>query len=557
MLKIIFVSIFFLISLNGKNITLDEINSYPKSVAKDFYIWQFMEQKLTTKKEAEIAYKQIFRLNSKLKKAFKKIGGIQHIKSKKCKILSIKAILKSSSIQCAKDNLTPKRVALLTGEEHSKLIEKFKDLDKDLSLLIMAIYFSQPIEKTLYANPEIYLNIFLYGGSDLRANEKINKELSEQFIAKLVKYPKKFEKFVANILAYGDKFKNLKKSLLSLKPSKDMTTKTLLSLAFHYIKSGKDQKSISFFQLAKRKGWYQIDRDTATFWLYLTTKEKKHLKPLLSSWDINIYTIYAREKLKKPFASNILKQEQIYKYGKAFSPRIDISNPFDWIKTKKEIAKYQKEDKSGKKLLDFANLFKTEANLGAYFYILERGYKFKKQSFPTPYKEKLKNLSISDKALIYSIARQESKFIPSVISSAYALGMMQIMPFLVKDIAKRKGEKIELEKMFDPIKNLDYSIFHIKSLKKQFISPLFIAYAYNGGGGFTRRTLKSGEFSKGAYEPFLSMETLTYHETRKYGKKVLANYIVYRQLLGSPVTLHDLLSDLTVASRSDHIRKRD
>ena len=555
-MRTILLLLFTTFLLTGREISLEEINSYPKSVAKDFYIWQFLKQPWVSKENAETVYKQVHKVTRKIRKALKKRGGVEQIKFKSCKILSIQAILKHNSIDCVKQNLTPKRVSLLDGDDVSKLITKFKNIDKDLSLLLMAIYFSQDIEKTLYSNPEIYLNIFLYGGSKIQRGKKINKELSKDFLQKLVKYPKKFEKFVLNVLAYGDRFSKIKKALLTVEPSNKMTTKTLFALAFNFIKSGQDGKSIKFFRLAKKNGWYQIHRDMATFWLYLTTKNQKHLKILLTSWDINIYTIYAREQLGNPVASNIIHQDKLYTYNSIFMPQIDPTSPFDWIKTKREISKYQKDDKSGNKLLNFANLFKTEKHIGTYFYIMERGYKFKRQSFPTPYKDYLKNKTISERALIYSIARQESKFIPSAISTSYALGMMQIMPFLIEDIAKRKGEKIELEEMFNPIKSLEYSLFHMKTLRKEFISPLFIAYAYNGGGGFTRRMLKSGLFSKGDYEPFLSMETLSYHETRKYGKKVLANYIVYRRLLGDPITLHELLSDLTVPSKSDFIRKR-
>jgi len=557
MLRTLFLILIATFMLSGRGISLKEIKSYPKSIAKDFYIWQFLQQSWVSKESAEQVYKQVYRKTTKIRKAFKKRGGVEQIQYKKCKILSIQSILNQKHpIDCVKQNLTPKRVYLLEGKSVGKLIKKFNKIDKNLSLLLKAVYYSQDIEKTLYANPEIYLNIFLYGGSKVRANKTINKELSIVFMQKLTKYPKKFERFVANILAYSDKFQPLRRSILKLQPSNSIRVKTMFALAFNLIKHGKKDKAIRFLKLAKQNSWYQIDKDTASFWLYLTTKDKSHLNILLTSWDINIYTIYAREELKKGFASNILYQTKFYTFNSNFSPKIDISNPFDWIKTKREILKYQKEDKTGKKLLDFANFFKTDKNSGAYFYIMERGYKFKKQSFPTPYQQYLNSQKVKDKALIYAIARQESRFIPSSISTAYALGMMQIMPFLIKDIAKRKNEKIELENMFNPIKNLEYSIYHLKDLKKQFISPLFIAYAYNGGGGFTRRMLKSGSFSKGEFEPFLSMETLSFYETRKYGKKVLANYIVYRRLLGNPVTLHHLLSDLTIPVQSDYIRKR-
>ena len=65
-------------------------------------------------------------------------------------------------------------------------------------------------------------------------------------------------------------------------------------------------------------------------------------------------------------------------------------------------------------------------------------------------------------------------------------------------------------------------------MDKRLNNPLFIAYAYNGGIGFTKRTLKKGLFKKGEYEPWLSMELIPYFETKNYGKKVLANYFVYQ-----------------------------
>jgi len=539
-------------------ITLEEINKYPTSIVKDFYIWQFLKQETTTKEEAEKAFAQISKPTKKLKRAFRERGGVEQLSVPDCKIYSIDEILKNNSIKysCVKDNLTPKRLALLDGSQLAKIIDKFKKReDRYVSLMAMAIYYSQNIEKTLYANPEIYLDIFLKGSTELRESSKFNKELKLSFLKKLVKYNKKFEKFVANVMAYGEKYKPIKKALLKLKPSQDMTTKTLSYLAFELIKNGQDKKAIPFFQLAKSKGWYQIERDRATFWLYLLTKDNKYLKTLLNSWDINIYTIYAREELKKPIAPNTIHKDKLYNYDPLFIPSANPSNPFDWIKIQNAIVQYQKENNSKERLFDFANLFKTERHIGIYFYILERAYKFRKQSYPTPYKKYLKDLPIEYQALIYSLARQESKFIPSVISTSYALGMMQIMPFLVKDIAKRKGEEIELEEMFNPLKNLEYAIFHINSLKKEFISPLFIAYAYNGGRGFTRRMLQAGKFSKGKYEPFLSIETLSYGETRKYGKKVLANYVVYRQILGKHITLHQLLDELTSPAKSDYVRK--
>ena len=150
-------------------------------------------------------------------------------------------------------------------------------------------------------------------------------------------------------------------------------------------------------------------------------------------------------------------------------------------------------------------------------------------------KDLLENYGIYKKVLIYSIAKQESRFIPSSISFSSAMGIMQIMPFLSKDIASKLGDNYNIYDQFLPEKNIQYASFHLDSLIKQFDSnPLFIAYAYNGGAGYARSQLQKGLFKdKSEFEPFLSMEMISYNETREYGKKVLANFYIYNNYLNS------------------------
>ena len=88
---------------------------------------------------------------------------------------------------------------------------------------------------------------------------------------------------------------------------------------------------------------------------------------------------------------------------------------------------------------------------------------------------------------------------------------------------------------------MKYAKKHLLWLAKRLDNPLFISYAYNGGIGFTRRKVIPFFKFKGIYEPFLSMEMVPYIESRKYGKKVLTNYVIYYNKLGGKVTLHKLL----------------
>ena len=124
------------------------------------------------------------------------------------------------------------------------------------------------------------------------------------------------------------------------------------------------------------------------------------------------------------------------------------------------------------------------------------------------------------------------------------MGLMQIMPFLSKAIAKEKGYKnFHLLQMFEPKINLEFALHHLKWLQRNLDHPLFIAYAYNAGFGFLRKTLnKKKLFSNRKYEPFLSMELIPYQETRLYGKKVLANYYIYAKRYKLGLSLEDLLN---------------
>ena len=151
----------------------------------------------------------------------------------------------------------------------------------------------------------------------------------------------------------------------------------------------------------------------------------------------------------------------------------------------------------------------------------------------------LKNLNTKQKALFYALARQESRFIPAQTSRSYAIGLMQMMPFLIRSF--RPKEKFE-DFWRDDV-NVKYAKKHLLWLMKNLNNnPLFVAYAYNGGIGFTKRKVIPYFKYKGEFEPFLSMEMIPYSESREYAKKVLTNYVIYMNLLGQKITLHQLLT---------------
>ncbi len=310
------------------------------------------------------------------------------------------------------------------------------------------------------------------------------------------------------------------------------------------LKQGKSKQASGYFDVARRNYKKRYDVDKSLFWLYLSTKNKIYLKALRKSYHVNIYTLIAADTMNARYPKTIT--ESIWR---SKTSGFDIKNPIDWAKVKHKM-------KAGCDLDDLADDHKSQECIGVYTYLKAKASKYTQSYFPMPYRDVMKKLPKERQALIYAIARQESRFVPASVSRSFALGMMQFMPFLIKDIAKKKGERIDLDDMFDPYKAIEYADYHLNYLTKFLHHPLFIAYAYNGGIGFTRRHIRNQQhFRKGAYEPYMSMETMKNVEAREYGKKVLANYVIYMNKLGIKTRIFSLLKTLATPSKTDKFRK--
>ncbi len=134
-----------------------------------------------------------------------------------------------------------------------------------------------------------------------------------------------------------------------------------------------------------------------------------------------------------------------------------------------------------------------------------------------------------DPFLVYAVIREESSFDPESISSSNAIGLMQILPSTAQDIADRLGFAgfDRLEDLKGPAKNIRLGVRYLASLLKHFHGdiPLSLA-AYNGGAGNVRRWLDERKGLK--IEEFI--EDIPFGETRRYVKKVLRAYAIYKQI---------------------------
>ncbi len=302
-------------------------------------------------------------------------------------------------------------------------------------------------------------------------------------------------------------------------------------LAMNAIKYGKFDIALDHLKDAKGHFYSSIDRDKCTFWIYQITKDQAYLDELSKSLDINMYVLYARELLQMPTENYFTTLPTVHR-----SDSINGIDPFQWSEFAEEIKASKPETISA--LIDRCD---GDDSIAVQGYILERTYEPYIHNFTMAYDQYMTNLSTDQKALIYALMRQETRFIPGLISRSFALGLMQIMPFNVDTISKVHPLKpTTYFDMLQPQISIAYSVSHLKHLIDYLRNPILIAYGYNGGIGSTKHLLTDGgRFLPGQFEPFLSMELIGNDENREYGKRVLANYVIYKKIYGEEVSIID------------------
>lgn len=145
-----------------------------------------------------------------------------------------------------------------------------------------------------------------------------------------------------------------------------------------------------------------------------------------------------------------------------------------------------------------------------------------------------------DPFLVSAVIRQESIFNPKIVSPAGAIGLMQIMPFTGKAVAKNLGEPFTKDTLYNAHANIRLGTAYLRELLDQFDDNLVLVLSgYNGGPHNAKKW-----FDRNKEEDFdLFVEDIEFTETRTYVKKVLANYWTYRLLSSYPRYIYGQATD--------------
>jgi soluble lytic murein transglycosylase-like protein len=153
--------------------------------------------------------------------------------------------------------------------------------------------------------------------------------------------------------------------------------------------------------------------------------------------------------------------------------------------------------------------------------------------YPTPSWSPVRGWRV-DPSLVFAHALQESGFRTNAVSTAGAVGLMQVRPGSASDIARSRGEAFDARQLTDPAANIEYGQTYLEYLRDLSATggllPKVIA-AYNAGP-LPVSDWNLREFDRG--DPLLYIESIPYWETRSYVPVVLRNYWVYEQANGRP-----------------------
>lgn len=535
--------IFFYFCLSAcvfaKEVTLDFLKKQPIGTTRDFYIWYFINKDTTSVSDAKEAYELVFKKTPRIERAMEKKGVVHEMpRDIFCKKLDFD-ILKNEDIECIKFGLKLSIIPTLRQDVADFLLQKLQDDAKDLYQQV-AVLRQRDVSKALMQTSAKNFAAIFNGLTYVQKLNFLDKKVNPKDLLRLLNENDSGFNRAITTMILDPKFDFIKKALGEIDVTKS-DTNTFFLLGINDLMLQNPQKALAYFKKSQDSAYDPFMKDRALFWQYLVSEDEVYLRDLQESTFVDIFSIYANQKLNTTPKYEIVSEfEKLEKDKNTF----DITNPFSWQIARSDILKLEGEQYD-EKIKDFLH----QETLPHYIFFLNRKHRYKYNYFIFAYDDPKMWKSNEQKALAYAVARQESHLLPALVSTSYALGMMQIMPFNVEPFARDMGLKnINLFDMFDPKTALKFGSFFLEELKKEFKHPLFVAYAYNGGPGFLRRTLeKKRLFLEGRkYEPWLSLELLAYEESRFYGMKVLANYLIYMQMLNQEINLESLLQETLI-----------
>ncbi len=306
---------------------------------------------------------------------------------------------------------------------------------------------------------------------------------------------------------------------------------------------------------------YPISLARGAYWIGITYEKlgnDKLSQKFFQEGSKYLTTYYGQLSFKKINPTGLFELNEQSKYSKDYEKEFNKSplvkhvillKELNKTKYSKDIIKHLAEVNIDKGSEILAAKLATE--VGRYDYAIQISKKasyekrfYNKFNYPiitTP--RVINGKAMPSQEIILAITRQESEFDPKANSYAGAKGMMQLMTYTAKLVAKQMKVPYRKSKLTsDPEYNISLGTYYFDSLLNEYkeVYPFAIA-AYNAGPKRVKYWRKiNGDPTKGKIDFVNWIELIKFKETRNYVQRVLENANVYRYMLsGKPIELEN------------------
>jgi soluble lytic murein transglycosylase len=166
---------------------------------------------------------------------------------------------------------------------------------------------------------------------------------------------------------------------------------------------------------------------------------------------------------------------------------------------------------------------------------LRRGLPFERYAFPDFGVPEYRQIGPEvERCVVYAIIRQESAFNPRVVSSANAIGLMQVTPGAGRDTAKRFNVTFDQRRLSQDVAyNAQLGTAELGNDISTWRGSYILAFvAYNAGPRRAKEWIEQyGDPRDPKIDPIDWIERIPISETRNYVQRVLENMQVYRVLV--------------------------
>ena len=309
---------------------------------------------------------------------------------------------------------------------------------------------------------------------------------------------------------------------------------------------------------------YPISLSRGAYWLGVTYEKIKN-QQMSEDWFNEaakyLNTYYGQlafVKLNGKEKFTLQKQKEIdEKYKKEFNKNTLIKN----IKLLKELdqTKYSKDFLKHLSSLNIEKgseilAGKLAIDIGRYDFAIQIAKKasyekrfFNNINYPVIQTPQIVNNKTMPKVeLILAVIRQESEFDKDATSYVGARGLMQVMTYTGKLVAKQAKLPYSKSKLQNPDYNIKIGSYYLAGLLENYEGSYpFALAAYNAGPKRVKYWKKiNGNPQKGEIDYINWVELIKFKETRNYVQRVLENINVYRYMLsGKPIGIYNFFED--------------